>query len=833
MTTFFSHVYLDGQRLRVSPPAGVPLSMFNAIGDGVAGSDSAPATGTDDTAAFQSALNWLAAQGGGTLELGPYRYMIDLPGNTQLAANLSNVTIKGVPGKTVLDFSRTTGFYNGSAGMDGVVRPNGFIATSGSKHDGATANAAILLTNDTIAPVGAVGRVNAGARSGTTVTLTLDVPHGLAIGNLVWSLGEANITGDPVDDGEGGITNSQMCFYTVGGRSLGRTIPVAVTSLPTTTSFSFEYTSSLTGQDTVMVIDGDPYVFHASDVISVPDSSKFSRGERVLVGSLRERGRDNEHCNIGEYQIIGRILSPTLIRFHGDVRETYAVADGARVFKLSQISNVTFDGISFVGKGYNPATYYDPGGGALVIQRGDTCLSLSYTHGLRIRNCRFTDCDLMSAYIFYASDALIEDNVIVQDQRDAAGATTGVIDIQYGFNFGAAVDDITFRRNTVYGGRHAIVQGGSIVDSDFGVARQVRILDNYCVGQWLESISTHQGADNLTFSGNQITGSRGGINPRYCKNVVMTGNTVVCKYYGVILYNDVVDALIANNVFDAGSYPVWIRHIDNPTASVINTGGKLSGPFPAGPSIQISSNQIRGGLNGIYCIDTTAGLTVAGIEITDNSIWRSRAEAIRVAIGDLTQAADGWTGSISGNRLYGCCVTGAAYQMRLANAKGVTVNGNSLFGTSAFANVFLIEGDGTTGCDFMANRIPATLYSSAVFAYSAMKGSGHRTDATLREDVTISGGVAALKFTTTRHLRLRMESGSADDLDTIAGAGIDQELTLSTQATGWVITVKHGGGFELDANTDKLLNAGMDRLRVMWSTADGKWLQTAPLMDHA
>ena len=1067
---------------------------FGAKGDGVAGTDSVPATGTNDTQAFRDAIAYLRSVGGGVLACGPKRYMIDLTvAGGALEYDLSNITMQGVQGKTVFDFSRTEGYFNGAPGMDLIVRPNGFIRSIGKKHGGdsfailsgtysTTSGAVVLtliaphplaagasveligltgtgtnlgslnttyvttnittgttvtvnggigkgtitinggtvkaldsgymLTADTIEPVGAVAGILSGTRSGTTITQITDAPHGLVPGQLIWVLGDPDITGDDID--EVATTTSQDCFYTVGGRSVGRSIPVAVATVPTTASYTYEYAGDLTGQDTVMDTAALSYVFHASDVIRVADSSRFSRGERVLVGSLRERGRDNEHCNIGEYAIIGRILNSTMIRLQSDVRESYAIADGARVFKLAECENIVFDGITFVGHGHNPNTYNSNN----VIQRGDSCLVLNHVHNLQVRNCKFIDLDLQSINIAYCHVAHIYNNTIVQDQRDQAGATYGVIDIQYGINYGAAGEDIILEQNSIYGGRHAIVQGGSTAQTDFGVARNVRILANYCAGQWLEAISTHQGSDTVLYSHNYITGARGGINPRYSKNTMISNNIIICKFNGVVLYNDLINVKVSDNIIDAGAYPIWMKSIDNPTAPTQTTGltsssGKLSSATPAGPSIEISGNQIRNGLNGIYCVDITPGLEITGLEITNNSFYRSRNGAILISAGyptvnsfavasgtynnttgvvwltmadpidahlianvmfdlsaltgvagfaslagrqyaitptgeyvtfqdtpgngattinggtivlpgpvnvaitsgtydtttgiatlrlpfgttghfpgmgftlsgltgtgnfaalngaqtaiaptghivtfvdtpglgattsitsgTLVLPAGGWTGTVSNNRFYDCCLTSSTYQVRLSNAKNVKFNDNLFAGTSTYPYAFLLEGVSTTGCELLRNTVPPTLYTRDAFTphdvvdenavvYPGVAGSGHKADFLVREDVVISGGVAAMKFLTTRHLRLRMEDGTADDLVSITGASLDQELALSTQGTGWVITVKHGAGFELDGNVDKVLNNRMDKMKVIWSDQDAKFVQVTPLMDHA
>lgn len=892
-----------------------------AKGDGVEMPDGVENEGTDDTAAFKRALADLEARGFGTLYIPKGRYMIDLPGLDQLLYDASNISIVGAPG-AVLDFSRTDGFYNGLAGMDGVVRPSGFIATAGTKHDGTTPDAYISLTADTIAhPANvSVARITAGSRSGSTITQTTDVAHPLAVGDLIWVSGEPAITGTDVDDDEDAIVNSQMCFFTVNGRSMGRTIPVAVTRVDTN-EYDFEYAGSLSGLDTVMDLSAASYVYYASDVISVADTSIFRRHERLLIGSLDERGRDNEHCNIGEFQLVATILNDTLLRLHGSVRDSYTVAASARVYKLSQIDNPVFDNVTFVGKGHNIATVNDDG----VAQRGDVCLSLTHTNGLRLLNCKFYDCDLMSAQILHGSDILVEGNRIYQDQRDAGGALSGVIDIQYGINYGGVIDDILFWRNTVYGGRHGFVQGSPISDTEFGVARVARFVANYCVGQWLEAISTHQAADTHIYEANIVDGARGGINPRYAKRIIATGNDLNCRENGFVLYNDLINATFTGNNIEAGVFPIWIKTIDNPTAPVLPDGysgnaTKRSGPTAAGPSFQFNGGQLKGGRNGIYFIDTTPGLTVAGIEINGVSIYGTLEEAIRVSIGNptvtsltgftgaydnatglvtltlgspqanlvywvpftlagltgtgafaslngahtsirptggagapntvtfkvssglgattitdgtLTLPLGGWTGSIKNCNFYDCGRNGATNQLRLSNPQGVAVNNNTFFGTSAFSTAFLIEGAGTTACDFMNNKVPATLYSSSLFNYSSLPGTGHRTDSINSEDVTIASGIATIKFITTTQIRVRGEGSASDDLDSIVGMGVNQQVILSNQLDAATVTLKHGSGFELDANADKALTNRLDRMPAMWSLTNTKLIQTGPLMDHA
>src|SRR5215813_1734888 len=77
---------------RTHSPDSEPLNLrdFGAVGDGV----------TDDGPAFQSALDALAAAGGGTLFVPEGKYAIVTPVSKNFAGLATSITIKGVESLT-------------------------------------------------------------------------------------------------------------------------------------------------------------------------------------------------------------------------------------------------------------------------------------------------------------------------------------------------------------------------------------------------------------------------------------------------------------------------------------------------------------------------------------------------------------------------------------------------------------------------------------------------------------------------------------------------------------------------------------------------------------
>jgi len=89
-------LWLDAARARTAAPATLNLRDFGAVGDGT----------TDDGPALQSALDALAAAGGGTLDVPAGRYVIASPVRKDYAGLADSITIQGVASDAVVD---TTG----------------------------------------------------------------------------------------------------------------------------------------------------------------------------------------------------------------------------------------------------------------------------------------------------------------------------------------------------------------------------------------------------------------------------------------------------------------------------------------------------------------------------------------------------------------------------------------------------------------------------------------------------------------------------------------------------------------------------------------------------
>ena len=90
--------------------------------------------------------------------------------------------------------------------------------------------------------------------------------------------------------------------------------------------------------------------------------------------------------------------------------------------------------------------------------------------------------------------------------------------------------------------------------------------------------------------------------------------------------------------------------------------------------------------------------------------------------------------------------------------------------------------------------------------------------------LTISAG--SVTATTGRH-SIEVESGTTDDLNSIAG-GTAGQLLLISSATGWPIVVKHNvGNIALAGGSDVTLSGMGDMLFLRYDATLSRWIQTS------
>lgn len=627
----------------------VNVKDFGAVGDGVA----------DDTAAVQAAIN-----AGGNVDFPAGTYKITSP----LTVG-ANTHLRGIDGLPTLNFASSASFANSFNA--GLIKAFGTTGTS------------VTLTARAVPTPLSVPRLASATRSGTAVTATTDVAHGLTAGDSVW------IAGNP--------TSGNAVFYT-GSSANQRVTPATVATVPSTTQFT--YTVADTGNTTW---SGFAYVYVASDVLTMGSTAGFSAGDAVLVHSEFARTEGSEQSKIGELHTIARVIDGTRLLLHGEVRETYALADTAKVTPVTLLDGVAFSNLHIVGKGPNTANL-----GGLYGDRGIVCY---LCRNPQVTNCRFTDVDQMSIFLWSCYGGKASENWITFNASDEAGLSSGSLDIQYGIAYGGAACGLLISNNTIEGGRHAIVQSTTSSAGYYGVARNITISGNFCSGQWLASISTHLAIDNVVIADNTINGTEGGINVRYGHNSIISNNVVNAFGYGVYIYRYSGTCLIANNVLKSGTFGV---RIDNLTVGLDN-------------GLQISDNTINGGEYGVYVFVDDVN-TADSIQIDGNLIQNCKFEAVRVAVGDTTNAAHGWTGHVSGNTIHNVGLATSRRGMWLQNFRIGSASNNLFTGSTTLAAAIRLDGSGTgNGLWLMDNTVASGL---ATLQIEAINGSDRRTNMT-------------------------------------------------------------------------------------------------------
>ena len=723
---------------------------YGAAGDGVA----------DDTAEIQAALNAAAAAGGGVVEIPAGTYKL-----TDFLTVGNKTQICGVAGATKLDFSSKTTWENGS--FSGLIRPWGSVGTS------------VTLTASTKPTPLVVPRINSATRSGTTVTANTDVAHGLSAGDTIW------IQGTPTSAG-------LAVFYTVnnsaGSPATTRTTPLIVATAPSTTQFT--YTVANTGDTT---FSGAAYVYPAADVVTVASTTGFSAGQDVLLQSEAARtDGGSENSRLGEFHTVARVIDGTRLLLHGEVRDSYLTGDTAKITPVTLLEGIEISGIEVIGKGAKT----DSGAG----DRGIVCY---LCRNPKVSDCRITRVDQMGIFLWSCYGGTVERNFLTFDASDEAGWSSNNLDIQYGIVYGGASCGLIISNNTVEGGRHAIVQSTTSTAGYYGVSRNITISGNYCSGQWLSSISTHQAIDNLVISSNTINGSESAINVRYANNVSVANNIIRAFEYGIYLYNYIASVSITGNMIECGAF-AGIRIGDTINAASFTSVG-----------IQIGNNVIKGGEYGIYIFEDATPLTVDGLSISANTISSTKYEAVRVYIGDTTVSGDGWRGSVNNNSVIDCGKLSNRYGLWLQNMRSGTVNNNTFTGSTTLTAAIRVDGSGTgNGLWMMDNSIASGLATNAL---SVANGTWHRSNMVSFQSMTIGSGSITPAIVTPLIILDTEASAATDDLDTIASGFTGQVVTLRSNTNARDITVKDGtGNIQTAGSVDRVLDNSRDTITLMW-----------------
>lgn len=272
-------------------------------------------------------------------------------------------------------------------------------------------------------------------------------------------------------------------------------------------------------------------------VAQLSSTAGFAEGDLLIVTSDHEWTEVSSYGQRqGEYVIVDEILGQTKLRFKNALHETYRLADQARLHKIHPVSNITIDGLVFVGQGRI---------GAQGADGGDLGLGITYGRNVEVRNCQFIDIDevqleFRSCYRFRA-----DGNYHVHSKYFSASGGIGEDKphtlpargtVQYQIRTADCCQYGTIANCVGEGGRHMFNTGHSFryndgtparTDKLFGINRHIQVVGCWSKNTWHAGFSSHQDADFLEFIHCTSENSgMAGFNPRV-RNVRVVGCTVV------------------------------------------------------------------------------------------------------------------------------------------------------------------------------------------------------------------------------------------------------------------------------------------------------------------
>ncbi len=423
-------------------------------------------------------------------------------------------------------------------------------------------------------------------------------------------------------------------------------------------------------------------------------------GDLVLIRSEETRLDETsaEVLKIGELSYVKNVPGPDTVILINALHDTYNTSDTAAIVKVTPVTNFHIEGGKILGPGA-------PASGS-----GDRGIWMSYVDDFSVSNVEFFDVDFICVSMFNCINGTVSDSKI-QFDHDGAGR------VQYGITYGSATQQLNIERNKIYSGRHAIVQSNTTNAAHYGIARNITISDNFCMGTVSNAISTHQGVEGLTITGNTCQSCLAGVDIRFGKDTLVANNRFIQCGEGIHALRHAESIVISDNYMTVdGDFGIRFDSLGTDSAEVFTGGITITGNVIYG----ISGNSAK----GVYIFDTTSGRTADDIVVDGNVFVDMGDEAIRIFVGDSSEAADGWTGSVCNNYCRNLGLGGSVNAIYLSNPKNVLFNDNVILeGTGTIARGILIDGDGAIGCRAFNNLVVGTAIHVGVTG-----GTGHQTD---------------------------------------------------------------------------------------------------------
>lgn len=245
----------------------------------------------------------------------------------------------------------------------------------------------------------------------------------------------------------------------------------------------------------------------------------------------------------GEFARIKSISSDT-VTVYDTLRDSYATADTAVVEKVS-FAQVRVENPRILGPGRFTSDF------------GDIGLALEICRNSQVVGGEFGRCDYQSLRLKDSIDSVVDGATI---WHDPPGANTNV---QYGIAYVNGCQNLRIKGNTIYGGKHGVVQTLGDVP---GVTREVTVSGNRIYGTWQAGIAVHENAELLVLAENHLIGTNHGFDCRV-QRLVSRGNHVRMLYdgnegLGFELSRNIKEFTSTDDIVEGGRYGYRLASAD-------------------------------------------------------------------------------------------------------------------------------------------------------------------------------------------------------------------------------------------------------------------------------
>lgn len=480
----------------------------------------------------------------------------------------------------------------------------------------------------------------------------------------------------------------------------------------------------------------------ANSIVLTDGSSFAARDDIIIVSDDLYTTEDGSVGTKGEWAFVTAVSGNTLT-IAGRLRDTYNTAATARVYRMSDLCELTLEGINLRGCG-----------------RFDT--DVAGDRGIVIVNGK--NCHVIGGSIEYSDqNSLTLVNVLngsVEGTTFRIGPKVSDSVNQYGPHFVNMCENVHFRNIDVIGGKEA--SGLSATGGIQGVTRDCSITHSRFRGAWRSGCSTHDNHTGFEFSHNTVEDCEQGVD------------------------NRIIGGTYKNNIF---------RRMGSGS-------GALDCAIQLGSGAQkvlFEGNTVEDALRGVYMGDGIVHETAPGdIDIINNDMRGMRGHGVDI---HYTASATDALGTVTVNGLrFKGNGSAASRAVEIEGKWKVVVDGVEARDGNGSNAVFLHATDNGAGTNGPVDPVIRNVkYDSSFAAIAVSHHSGlltaagnRRIGATAPTAVTLTGsGVATMP--TLPLYTITSNTGTSDDFDSIIAMASGSQVTY--QATsGHTITVRNNGG---------------------------------------